>query len=73
MWRESSKMKIDMCSIGIETLEENLDPGKQWNNVSDKCKVYHYIGKNLNWSSKAFKVEEGEHRELFISVPKGSF
>ena len=70
MWRQESKMEIQMCSIGIETLEENLDPGKQWDKMNKKCKVYHYIGNNLNWSSKMFKVEKGEHRDLFISQLK---
>ena len=66
-------MEVQMCSCGIGTMEENLDPGKQWNEMNEKCKVYHYIGKKLNWSSKMFKVEEGEHRELFISQFKEAF
>ena len=48
MWRTTSKMEIQMCSCGIETLEENLDPGKQWDGLNEKCKVYQYIGKKLN-------------------------
>ena len=68
MWRTGSRMEIQVCSCGIETVEENIDPGKQWNDLNEECRIYHYIGTHLNWSSKFFKVEEeGEMRELFIS------
>ena len=66
-------MEIQMCSCGVEAFEDPIDPGKRWMDMNETRKFHHYIGKKFNWSSKMFKLEEGEHRDLFISQFKVAF